>query len=155
MPKTEVDNAIEMLKSDHKKVKDLFAQFEKAKDTRSKRKIVKETISELKVHATIEEEIFYPPVRKEIDDAKMMNEANEEHHVAKLLIAELDAMKGSEGQYEAKFIVLAENVRHHIKEEEEEMFPKVKKAKIDLQALGHKMSQRKEALMTQGVAPTS
>ena len=155
MPKTEADNSIEMLKSDHQKVKGLFAQFEKAKDTRRKRKIVQEAISELKVHATIEEEIFYPPVRKEIDDAKMMNEANEEHHVAKLLIAELDAMKGSEGQYEAKFIVLAENVRHHIKEEEEEMFPKVKKAKIDLQALGNKMSQRKEALMTQGVAPTS
>jgi hemerythrin superfamily protein len=155
MPKTEVDNAIEMLKSDHKKIKDLFAQFEKAKDTRSKRKIVKQAISELKVHATIEEEIFYPPVRKEIDDTKMMNEANEEHHVAKLLIAELDAMKGSEDQYEAKFIVLAENVRHHIKEEEKEMFPKVKKAKIDLEALGNKMSQRKEALMTQGVAPTA
>ena len=155
MPKTEIDNAIEMLKSDHQKVKSLFAQFEKAKDTRSKRKIVKEAISELKVHATIEEEIFYPPVRKEIDDAKMMNEANEEHHVAKLLIAELDAMKGSEDQYEAKFIVLAENVRHHIKEEEKEMFPKVKKAKIDLEALGNKMSQRKKALMMQGVAPTS
>jgi hemerythrin superfamily protein len=155
MPKTEVDNAIEMLKSDHKKVKDLFAQFEKAKDTRSKRKIVQKAISELKVHAIIEEEIFYPPVRKEIDDTKMMNEANEEHHVAKLLIAELDAMQGSEDQYEAKFIVLAENVRHHIKEEEKEMFPKVKKAKIDLEALGNKMSQRKEALMTQGVAPTA
>lgn len=155
MTKTEVDNAIEMLKSDHQNVKGLFAQFEKAKDTRSKRKIVREAISELKVHATIEEEIFYPSVRKEIDDAKTMNEANEEHHVAKLLIAELDAMKGSEEQYEAKFIVLAENVRHHIKEEEKEMFPKVKKAKIDLQALGNKMSQRKEALMTQGVTPTA
>lgn len=155
MPKTEVTNAMAMLKSDHQKVKGLFAQFEKAKDTRSKRKIAQEAIAELKVHTTIEEEIFYPPVRKAIDDAGMMNEATEEHHVAKLLIDELDAMQGNESQYEAKFIVLAENVRHHIKEEEDEMFPKVKKTAIDLEALGKKMSLRKEALMTQGVPPTA
>ena len=80
-------------------------------------KIVREALTELKVHAAIEEEIFYPAVRKPVGK-EIMNEADEEHHVAKLLIAELDVMDGSESHFDAKFHVLAENVRHHIKEEE-------------------------------------
>ncbi len=84
-----------------------------------------------------------------------MNEANEEHHVAKVLIAELDEMKGNNDVYEAKFTVLAENVRHHIKEEEGMMFPEVKKTDIDLVSLGRKMAQRKEELMAKGVPPTA
>jgi len=149
MPKT---NAISLLKQDHEKVKSLFDQFEKAKDSAKKKKIADEAIMELKVHATVEEEIFYPKVRAELeDDENLMNEAQEEHHVAKVLIAELEKRDVIDEVFEAKFIVLAENVRHHIKEEEGEMFPEVKKLDIDLEALGEEMTQRKEELQIEGV----
>lgn len=82
-----------------------------------------------------------------------MEKADEEHHVAKLLIAELELMKGSEDNYEAKFCVLAENVRHHLKEEEGEIFPKAKKADIDLEALGEAMAARKEELKSATLEP--
>ena len=82
-----------------------------------------------------------------------MNEADEEHHVAKLLIAELDAMDGSESHFDAKFKVLAENVRHHIEEEEGEMLPKAQKVKLDFEALAEKMTARKEKLLAVGVPP--
>src|SRR4051794_32877346 len=82
-----------------------------------------------------------------------MNEADEEHHVAKLLIAELDAMDGSESHFDAKFHVLAENVRHHIEEEEGEMLPKARKAKLDFEALAEEMTARKEKLLADGVPP--
>lgn len=154
MLKTEINNAIKILKSDHKKVKGLFEQFENAKDFRSKKSFAEEAIKELKVHATVEEEIFYPTVRKAIDDMPLMNEANEEHHVAKVLIAELDQLKGNNEVYEAKFTVLAENVRHHIKEEEGMMFPEIEKSKIDLETLGNEIASRKEELMANGVPPT-
>ncbi|WP_254506531.1 hemerythrin domain-containing protein [Anatilimnocola floriformis] len=142
--------AVSMLKDDHDRVKKLFAQFETAKTRPAKRKIVREVLTELKVHAAIEEEIFYPAVRKPIGK-EIMNEADEEHHVAKLLIAELDAMDGSESHFDAKFTVLAENIRHHIKEEENEMLPKAKGVKVDFAALAEKMMHRKEQLLQNGV----
>ena len=108
-------------------------------------RIVREALTELKVHAAIEEELFYPAVRKPVGK-EIMNEADEEHHVAKLLIAELDRMDGSESHFDAKFRVLAENVRHHIKEEEGEMLPKARKVKVDFDALAEKMRR------TQGAA---
>lgn len=103
--------AVALLKADHDKVQALFDQFENATSRAAKRKIVRETLTELKVHAAIEEELFYPAVRKPVGK-EIMNEADEEHHVAKLLIAELDAMDSTESHFEAKFTVLAENVRH-------------------------------------------
>jgi hypothetical protein len=118
----------------------------------ARRKIVREALTELKVHAAIEEEIFYPAVRKAIGK-EIMNEADEEHHVAKLLIAELDTMKGSESHFDAKFLVLAENVRHHIKEEENEMLPKAKSVKLDFEKLAAEMQKRKEQLLSNGVPP--
>jgi hypothetical protein len=114
-------------------------------------KIVRAALTELKVHAAIEEELFYPAVRRPIGK-EIMNEADEEHHVAKLLIAELDVMDGSESHFDAKFHVLSENVRHHIKEEEDEMLPKAKGVKIDFEALAEKMKARKEKLLADGVA---
>lgn len=148
-------NAIASLKADHQKVKDLFDQFEKADDRATKTTIVSEALEELSIHATLEEEIFYPAVRQEIDDEDgVMNEADEEHHVAKVLIAELEDMDGSESHYDAKFTVLAENVRHHIKEEEEDMLPRAQKTEIDFDALGEKMRGRKEELMSEGVPGT-
>jgi hypothetical protein len=148
------ENAIDILKLDHEKVKDLFKAFEKETARAKKIKIAQEAMNELKIHAAIEEEIFYPTVRKAVGD-DVMNEADEEHHVAKVLIAELDDMTGHEDHYDAKFIVLAENVRHHIKEEEGEMLPKAEDAKVDFDALGEKMLQRKRALQTKGVPPAA
>ena len=105
--------AFALLKKDHDTVKDLFDRFENAEGRPEKKKIVDQALAELKVHATIEEEIFYPAVRKPVGK-DVMNEADEEHHVAKILIAELEEMDGRETHYDAKFTVLAENVRHHI-----------------------------------------
>jgi len=115
-------------------------------------KIVRLAITELKVHAAIEEELFYPAVRKPIGK-EIMNEADEEHHVAKLLIAELDLMDGTESHFDAKFHVLSDNVRHHIKEEEDEMLPKAKSVKIDFEALAEKMKLRNEKLLADVVPP--
>jgi hemerythrin superfamily protein len=142
--------AVALLKKDHDTVKQLFDEFEAAKSRPAKKKIVRVALIELKVHATIEEEIFYPAVRKAIGK-EIMNEADEEHHVAKLLIAELDSMSGSESHFDAKFTVLAENVRHHIKEEENDMLPKAKGLKLDFDKLAEKMRLRKEQLLTDGV----
>jgi hypothetical protein len=144
--------AVALLKEDHDRVKNLFDQFKAAKSRPTKLKIVRLALTELKVHAAIEEELFYPAVRKPIGK-DIMNEADEEHHVAKLLIAELDLMDGSESHFDAKFHVLSENVRHHIKEEEDEMLPKAKGVKINFEALAEKMKLRKEKLLAEGVAP--
>ncbi|HET9216906.1 MAG TPA: hemerythrin domain-containing protein [Terriglobia bacterium] len=138
------------MKADHDKVKKLLDKFEKA-DESSKQDIAGEAIKELKIHAAIEEQVFYPALRSEMDDADgLMDEADEEHHVAKFLIAELEQMQGNEDHWEAKFMVLAENVRHHIKEEEREIFPNAKKTDIDFVALGEQLTETKERLMLEG-----
>jgi hemerythrin-like domain-containing protein len=146
------ENAITMLKSDHQKVKELFDKFEG--ESASKSTIVASALQELKVHATIEEELFYPSLRQQIVDKDgLMPEADEEHHVAKVLIAELENMNGDEEHWEAKFKVLAESVRHHIKEEEGEIFPKARKTNIDFVALGKNMRALKEKLIREGIPP--
>jgi hemerythrin superfamily protein len=144
--------AVKLLKEDHDKVKALFDEFEAAKSRPAKVKIVRRTLTELKLHAALEEEIFYPAVRAKVGK-EVMNEADEEHHVAKLLVAELDVMDGSESHFDAKFTVLAEIVRHHIQEEEDEMLPKAEKVKVDFKALAEKMERRKEKLLTGGAPP--
>lgn len=142
-------HAIAILKKDHDTVKELFDKFEKSESTAEKEKIIGKAVEELKLHAVIEEEIFYPTVRSHVGK-DLMNEADEEHHVAKVLIAELDANKTPDHRH-AKFTVLAESVRHHIKEEENEMLPKAKELDIDLEALGQKMLDRKKQLKQNGV----
>ncbi len=146
--------AFALLKKDHETVKDLFDSFENAEGRPAKKKIVGQALTELKVHAVIEEEIFYPAVRKAVGK-DLMNEADEEHHVAKVLIAELEEMDGRESHYDAKFTVLAENVRHHIKEEESEVFPKAKEADIDFEALAQTMMERKAELLDKGFPPVA
>ena len=143
-------HAISILKKDHKTVKDLFDRFEKAKSSSEKERIISKAINELKMHAVVEEEIFYPTVRKHVG-SDTMNEADEEHHVAKVLIAELDLNRGGGDHREAKFTVLAESVRHHIREEENEMLPKAKELDIDFEALGQKMLDRKKELKRDGI----
>src|ERR1700731_3342273 len=113
-------HAVRILKKDHDAVKGLFDEFEKAKNAATKERIIERSVTALKIHAILEEEIFYPTVRAHVG-SKVMNEADEEHHVAKVLIAELDRSGGQNDHREAKFTVLAESVRHHIKEEENAM----------------------------------
>lgn len=149
--KKKSEDAIAMLKRDHQKVKKLFDAFEDASEA-TKKKIVAEALMELKVHAVIEEEFVYPALRQEMDDpAGLMDEADEEHHVAKVLIAELEAMQGDEDHWDAKFTVLAENIRHHIKEEEGEIFPEARKTDIDFVALAQRMAELKHSLIKDGV----
>jgi len=144
--------AVAILKNDHRTVKRLFDLFDDAKSRPTKRKIVRQALIELKLHAAVEEELFYPAVRRPVGQ-EIMNEADEEHHVAKLLIAELDTMDGTESHFDAKFAVLSENIRHHIKEEEREMLPKAEDAKLDFQSLADRMVRRKERLREKGVPP--
>src|ERR1700694_648601 len=114
------DHAIAILKKDHETVKGLFEQFEKAESAGRKTKIIDQALIELKIHAILEEEIFYPTVRAHVG-RDIMNEADEEHHVAKVLIAELDTIGKDNDHRDAKFTVLSESVRHHIGEEESDM----------------------------------
>ena len=144
------ENAIDILKNDHDRVKALFDDFEKSEGTAARKKIVSSALLELKLHAAVEEEIFYPAVRAKLEK-KIMNEADEEHHVAKVLIAELDNMKGTEDHYAAKFTVLSENVRHHIKEEENDILPKTKGLDLDFNKIGKQILQRKQELKKTGL----
>jgi hypothetical protein len=143
-------HAISLLKKDHEKVKNLFEEFEKTDNRARKEKLMEEALTELKIHAVLEEEIFYPTVRATVGK-EQMNEADEEHHVAKVLIAELDTGRADNDHRDAKFQVLAESVRHHIKEEENEVLPKAKSMDIDFEALGQKMMKRKQQLMEEGI----
>jgi hypothetical protein len=147
-------NAIALLKQDHETLKDLFEKFEETESNAAKAKIVSEALMELKLHATVEEELFYPALRQQIEDEDgIMDEADEEHHVAKVLVAELEKMSGNEDHWDAKFTVLAESVRHHIKEEESTMFKEAKKTDIDFDVLGNQMAHRKQVLKQKGVPP--
>jgi hypothetical protein len=145
-------HAITILVKDHDRVKDLFDRFEKEDLGPGKEKIIAEALTELKIHAAIEEEIFYPAVRKKLEK-DVMNEADEEHHVARVLIAELDRDGRGDDHRDAKFTVLAESVRHHIKEEEAEMLPKAKGLEIDFEALGQQLLARKKELQRDGIPP--
>jgi hemerythrin superfamily protein len=144
-------DAITMLRTDHQKVKALFEEFEELKESAAsddeKAALVQKICNELKVHAGIEEEIFYPAVREDIDDKDLMDEALVEHAGAKELIAQLEDMSPDDELYDAKVTVLGEQIQHHVKEEEGEMFPKAKKAKVDTAALGVQMTERKSELM--------
>jgi len=145
------NDAIIILKQDHDRVSDLFQQFKKAESMAEKKRIATEAITELRIHATIEEEIFYPALRgKEKVDQDLLNESDEEHHVAKLLIAELITMT-TEDHFVAKFTVLAENIEHHVKEEERDLFPQARDTGIDMVALGKKLNARKQELKRHGI----
>jgi hemerythrin-like domain-containing protein len=156
MESTKATNAIKLLKADHKKVKQLFKEFEGARDSRQKQKIAQEALQELKIHSLLEDEIFYPAVKKPVEreEPDIMMEAEEEHHVANLLIAELERLTGKDENFEAKFTVLMENVQHHIKEEEGTMLPAAAESSVDMEALGAQMLQRKEQLLSEGLPTT-
>lgn len=141
-------DALQILTEDHKKVKEMFEEFESLKeedeiDEEAIQMLVETACAELTLHAQVEEEIFYPAAREAIDDMDLLDEAEVEHASARQLITELAAMQPGDDLYDAKFTVLGEYVQHHIQEEEKELFPKVKKAKIDLEELGEEIRQRK------------
>jgi hemerythrin-like domain-containing protein len=144
-------DAIAILTADHGRVKALFEEFEKLKENDGrddeKAALVKRVCNELKVHAEVEEEIFYPAVREQIDDGDLMDEALVEHAGAKDLIEQLEEMSPDDDLYDAKVTVLGEQIQHHVREEEGNMFPKAKKAKVDTAALGTQMAERKSELM--------
>jgi hemerythrin superfamily protein len=137
-----------MLKADHKKVKALFGEYEDA-TPRKQVDIAQTVIHELEIHAELEEELVYPAIRAGIHDNDLMNEAKEEHHLVHLLLAELKTLDPSEDTFRAKFTVLGELVKHHVKEEEGEMFPKAQKATIDWGTLNEEVLGRKDRLMAQ------
>jgi hypothetical protein len=147
--RSRASGAIEMLKQDHDKVKKAFKEFEKLPpdDTETARQLVQVVCEDLKVHTTLEEELFYPAVREAIEDEDIMNEAAVEHETAKMLIEQLENMGPDDPNFRATFTVLGEYVMHHVKEEEGEMFPEAKKSDIDFEALGERMRQRKEELV--------
>lgn len=150
-------DAISILTSDHKKVKKMFLDFDKLMKSSNKNAekgtLVQKICVELIIHTQIEEEIFYPAVRAAIDDNDLMDEADVEHAGAKELIGQLVDMDPDDDHYDAKVTVLGENIDHHVKEEQDEMFPKAKKAKLDLDALGAKMLRRKQELQLRSGAP--
>ena len=141
-------DALDLLKQDHDAVDKLFKRFEKLEgDDDGKDDCVQQICEALTIHASIEEEIFYPEVRKKLaDDEGVMDEAEVEHDGVKRLVAELEDMSAGDELYDAKVTVLAEYVKHHVSEEENEMFPKVRKAKVDTAALGAEMAARKAEL---------
>jgi hemerythrin superfamily protein len=145
-------NATQMIRQDHKKVEGLFKKFEQTKGAQAKRRLAENAMAELEVHAALEEEIFYPAVKREVDDGSMVQEAIEEHQTVKQLISELKGMEEADEDFESQFSQLVENVQHHVEEEENEMLPKVEQSELDLNSLGQQMSQRKQELQNGGRA---
>jgi hemerythrin superfamily protein len=145
-------DAITLLKQDHKAVEKLFKQFEKATAPAQQRKLARKVIEELSVHAAIEEMLFYPAVRERVPKQEdTVLEALEEHHVVKWVLSELDEMKPDHERFKAKMSVLIESVRHHVKEEESELFPEVRKGmkRKELAELGEALEKAKKAAPTQ------
>src|SRR6185437_3652837 len=149
-----MSDALGMLRQQHDEVKEIFKKFSNSDDTNTRKDLAQQAMMQLDVHTKLEEEIFYPAVRAEGDTDSMMNEALEEHHVADLLIDEMRKLPPTDPHYEAKFEVLAESVRHHIEEEESEIFPKASEmGQSKLQQLGEEMEQRKPELMNEAQKP--
>ena len=142
-------DAVTLLRADHKKVADLFEQFERSRSTAKKKSLVAQICLELTVHAQLEEEIFYPEVQAALKDRELVPEAKVEHQSIKDLIAALQGFEPDGQDYDAKVKVMSEWVKHHVKEEQNEMFPKAKKSKLDLVALGERIQQRKEELLAE------
>jgi hemerythrin superfamily protein len=139
--------AIALLRADHKLVSDLFEEYEKARSTNKKKDLVKQICTELSVHAQIEEEIFYPAAKKALRDKELIPEATVEHATLKDLIAQVEGVEPDGEMFDAKIKVLSEYVKHHVKEEQNELFPKVKNSKLDLFELGAQLTERKEELL--------
>lgn len=145
-------DAISLLKADHRKVEGLFGQFEKAKDSGRKRELSNQICLELRIHAQIEEDVFYPGCSEEGVNEDLMNEAYVEHDGAKVLIGEIEKSSPDDQFFDAKVKVLSEQIKHHVREEEKKqgnMFAKARKAGVDLKALGERMAAEKKQLLAE------
>jgi hemerythrin superfamily protein len=144
-------DAIALWKADHRKVEDLFAEFEATKGTTKKQALVKKICTELSVHTVIEEEILYPACRGKVEEG-LLNEGYVEHDGSKVLVAELIASAPNEEFYDAKVKVLSEQIEHHVHEEEkrsEGIFSQARAAGVDMDALGERLMTRKEAILAE------
>ena len=141
-------NAIELLKHDHREVEEYFEEYEDLEDDAEKAELSAKICQALKVHAQIEEEIFYPAAREATGDEDLLDEAVVEHAGAKRLIEEIESMEVGEDLYDAKIRVLGEQIKHHVKEEEEELFPEAQRSDMDLKAVGKDLEARKMELLT-------
>jgi hemerythrin superfamily protein len=143
-------NAIQLLSKDHDEVEKLFKQFQKmSRDGGRKTEIVRQICTALTVHAEIEEEIFYPAVRRALGEKgeSLMDEAAVEHEGVKNLVEQIENARGNSDMLAARMTVLCEYVMHHVKEEEGKIFPKAKRARLDLEELGEELLERKMELM--------
>ena len=149
MASTESKDAIALLKQDHRKLEKLFKEFEEAKGEGRKERLARDICLELSVHSAIEEEIFYPACEGKVDE-ELLKESYVEHDSAKLLIAEIDAGEGESDEFfDSKVKVLQEQIEHHVEEEEKPksgLFAQARGAELDMDALGEKLSARKEEL---------
>ena len=143
-------DAIELLKADHRRVEKLFADFEAA-EVDARDAIAQSICQELTVHAQIEEEILYPEAKSvlEEDDEDLVNEAQIEHASAKELIAQIEGMTTDDEMFNATVKVLSEYIKHHVKEEEEELFPTLENSDLDLEEMGSELAARKEELVAE------
>jgi hemerythrin superfamily protein len=141
--------ATKLLRADHKLVSTLFAQYETSRSKEKKKALVEQICQELIIHAQIEEEIFYPKVKAALKDTELIPEAKVEHETLKHLIDQLEEGEPGEEEFDAKVKVLSEYVKHHVREEQTEIFPKVQSSKLDLEKLGAELAQRKEELKGQ------
>ena len=148
-PRTRRQDALALLKDDHRKIKAMFKRFDKLAESSPERgRIVDTVCSDLKVHAQLEEELFYPRVRGLLgqDEVLIIDEAQVEHDVAKQLIARIEKNRGQQHVRDAAFIVLCEYILHHAREEENEIFPRARKSQLDLHALGAELLERRRSL---------
>lgn len=136
-----------MLRADHAKVSELFEQFERSRSLDKKRVLVATICQELRVHTELEESIFYPAVQQALKDHELVPEAHVEHASIKSLIEQVECEEPGSDEYDAKVKVMSEYVKHHVKEEHTEIFPKAKKTSLDMKALGEQMAARKAELM--------
>jgi hemerythrin superfamily protein len=150
-------DATQVLAADHKKVNRIFAEYGKVKedDGQRRQELVKMVCDELTVHAQVEEEIFYPALREAFSEEDLVDEAEVEHASIKQLVAALKSADPDDRLYDANVTVLSEYVKHHVKEEEGEIFPKARKAKeLDLKHMGEEITRRKSQLMEEmGMEP--
>jgi hemerythrin superfamily protein len=141
-------DATTLLRADHKLVSVLFADYEKTRSTAKKKELVSQICTELTVHARVEEEIFYPAVKLALKDDEMIPEATVEHATLKALIAEVEGVEPDGEMFDARIKVMSEYVKHHVKEEQNEMFPMAQSSKLDMVALGAKLAERKAELLS-------
>jgi hemerythrin superfamily protein len=141
-------DAIALLKSDHREVDELVQRYEKARSDR-KEAIARQICLALRVHAQIEEELLYPAARESLDadGGDLVDEAAVEHATLKRLVGEVEGSSPRDSLYDAKVTVIGEYVKHHVKEEEKELFPKLRDSELDLKALGEQLAARKAVLM--------